>query len=58
MQPELPPQAAVLDVIAGYWLSRAVYLAARLKLADAVGDGATLGVSPGRPAPEARSCAD
>jgi len=36
---EAPPQAQILHIIAGYWLSRAVYLAARLKLADAVGDG-------------------
>jgi len=31
-----------MHVVAGYWLSRAVYLAARLKLADAVGARATL----------------
>jgi SAM-dependent methyltransferase len=36
---DAPPQAQILDIIGGYWLSRAVYLAARLKLADAVGDG-------------------
>ena len=28
-----------MHVIAGYWLSQAVYVAARLKIADAVGDG-------------------
>ncbi len=33
-----PPQAEIFNIIGGYWLSRAVYLAARLKLADAVGD--------------------
>ena len=33
-----PPQAEIFNIIAGYWLSRAVYLAARLKIADAVGD--------------------
>jgi len=38
---ETPPQAQILHIIAGYWLSRAVYLAARLKLADSVGDGPT-----------------
>ena len=38
-EPAHPPQAEIFHVIGGYWLSRAVYLAARLKLADAVGDG-------------------
>ena len=33
-----PPQAAILQIIGDYWRSRAVYLAARLKLADVVGD--------------------
>jgi hypothetical protein len=43
MQHQVPPQSAVMHIIAGYWLSRTVYLAAKLKLADAVGDnGATL----------------
>jgi SAM-dependent methyltransferase len=42
MQQQLPPQAAIMHVVAGYWLSRAVYLAARLKLADALGARATL----------------
>jgi hypothetical protein len=42
VQQEHPPQAAILHLIAGYWLARAVYLAARLKLADAVGERATL----------------
>jgi SAM-dependent methyltransferase len=36
-----PLQAEVVRVVGGYWLSRAVYLAARLKLADAVGEGPT-----------------
>jgi hypothetical protein len=40
VQHQAPPQAQVLHIIAGYWLSRSVYLAARLKLADAIGDGA------------------
>ena len=34
MQFEPPPQAVILQVIHSYWLSRTVYLAARLKLAD------------------------
>jgi hypothetical protein len=34
-----PPQAEIFHIIGGYWLSRAVYLAAKLKIADAVGDG-------------------
>jgi ubiquinone/menaquinone biosynthesis C-methylase UbiE len=38
MQHPAPPQAEIFHVVGGYWLSRAVYLAARLKLADAVGD--------------------
>lgn len=36
MQHQVPPQAAILQVIAGYWLSCADYAAARLKLADKV----------------------
>ena len=43
MQQQTPPQSAVMHIIAGYWVSRTVYLAAKLKLADVVGDnGATL----------------
>jgi hypothetical protein len=38
---QTPPQAEIFHIIGGYWLSRAVYLAARLKLADAVGDRPT-----------------
>jgi SAM-dependent methyltransferase len=41
MQHSVPPQAEILHIIGGYWLSRALYLAARLKLADAVGDQPT-----------------
>ena len=37
-----PPQAVIMNAIAGFWLSRSVYLAARLRIADAVGDGASL----------------
>ena len=33
-----PPQAVILQIIGDYWRSRAVYRAARLKLADVVGD--------------------
>lgn len=39
MEHQIPPQTAIMHIIAGYWLSRTVYLAARLKLADAIGDG-------------------
>jgi hypothetical protein len=43
MQHQVPPQSAVMHIIAGFWLSRTVYLAAKLKLADSVGStGATL----------------
>ena len=38
-EPAHSPQAAIFDIIGGYWLSRAVYLAAKLRLVDAVGDG-------------------
>jgi hypothetical protein len=38
---QTPAQAEIFHIIGGYWLSRAVYLAARLKLADAVGDRPT-----------------
>jgi O-methyltransferase domain len=38
VQHQAPPQAEIFHIIGGYWLSRAIYLAARLKLADAVGD--------------------
>ncbi len=34
----VPPQATILNIIAGFWLSRALFLAAKLKLADVVGD--------------------
>jgi len=39
MEHQVPPQTAIMHIIAGFWLSRSVYLAARLKLADAIGDG-------------------
>jgi hypothetical protein len=39
MEHRVPPQTAIMHIIAGFWLSRSVYLAARLKLADAIGDG-------------------
>jgi hypothetical protein len=39
MEPQqAPPQSAIMQIIADYWRSRAVYLAARLKFADVVGD--------------------
>jgi hypothetical protein len=42
MNSQPPPPAAILGIIAGYWLSRAVYLAAKLKLADRVGERVSL----------------
>ena len=33
-----PPQSAVMNIIAGYWLSQAVHLAARTRIADAMGN--------------------
>jgi hypothetical protein len=39
MEHQVSPQTAIMHIIAGYWLSRSVYLAARLKLADAIGEG-------------------
>jgi hypothetical protein len=39
MEPQqVPPQEAIMQIIADYWRSRAVYLAARIKLADGVGN--------------------
>ena len=37
----LPPAVQVLQLASGYWLSRAVYVAAQLGIADLVKDGAT-----------------
>jgi hypothetical protein len=34
--PDLPPQAVMLQMISGFWLSRAIYIAAKLGLADLV----------------------
>ena len=34
--PEVPPQVTMLQIISGFWLSRAVYIAAKLGLADLV----------------------
>ena len=36
---DLPPPEAMLRMIAGFWLSRALYLAARLGIADLLKDG-------------------
>ncbi len=33
-----PPRAAMIDLICGYWVSQLVFVAARLKLADALAD--------------------
>ncbi|MCI0525465.1 MAG: acetylserotonin O-methyltransferase [Acidobacteria bacterium] len=35
----LPPQFAMLQMITGFWVSRAIYIAAKLGLADLVKDG-------------------
>jgi O-methyltransferase domain/Dimerisation domain len=34
--PDLPPQVAMLQMISGFWLARAIYIAAKLGLADLV----------------------
>jgi methyltransferase family protein len=34
--PDVPPQVTMLQIISGFWLSRAVYIAAKLGLADLV----------------------
>jgi hypothetical protein len=34
-----PPQAAMLNLIIGFWVSRLIYVAAKLKLADLLKDG-------------------
>ena len=36
--PEVPPQETMLHMIAGFWLSRAIYVAAKLGIADLVQD--------------------
>ncbi len=36
---QLPPQAAMLQMIAGFWLSRTIYVAAKLGLADLISEG-------------------
>jgi len=36
VQSELPPQFAMLQLITGFWVSRAIYVAAKLGLADLV----------------------
>jgi hypothetical protein len=38
-QPHEPPQAHLMGIIAGYWLSQAVFVAARLKIADVISGG-------------------
>src|SRR5215472_16133610 len=32
-----PPQSTIMHIISGYWLSQAVRLAARIRIADAIG---------------------
>lgn len=39
IQPASPPQFAMLQMITGFWVSRAIYIAAKLGLADLVKDG-------------------
>jgi hypothetical protein len=36
---ELPPQFAMLQLVTGFWVARAIYVAAKLGLADLVKDG-------------------
>jgi hypothetical protein len=36
---ELPPSAALMQMITGFWVSSAIYVAAELGLADRIGDG-------------------
>jgi SAM-dependent methyltransferase len=38
--PDLPPHAQVIQMATGYWISRAVYVAAELGIADVLKDGA------------------
>jgi ubiquinone/menaquinone biosynthesis C-methylase UbiE len=38
-QSNVPPPVAMLNILSGYWLSRAVYIAAKLGLADLLKDG-------------------
>lgn len=38
-EPAAPPQFAMLQMITGFWLARAIYVAAKLGLADLVKDG-------------------
>jgi O-methyltransferase domain/Dimerisation domain len=35
----IPPQAAMLQMISGFWISRAIYVAAKLGIADQLQDG-------------------
>ncbi|MFN2531963.1 MAG: methyltransferase [Pyrinomonadaceae bacterium] len=39
-KPEVPPQAAMLNIINGFWISRAVYIIAKLGIPDILRDGA------------------
>jgi O-methyltransferase/methyltransferase family protein len=39
MAKKLPPPAVMLNLIIGYWVSRLIYVAARLELADRLKDG-------------------
>lgn len=35
---EIPPSAALMQMITGFWVSSAIYVAAKLRLADHMGD--------------------
>ncbi len=37
--PDVPPSVAMLQMISGFWISRAIYLAAKLGIADHLRDG-------------------
>ncbi len=37
--PTLPPPAALLQMMTGYWISKAIYVAAKLGIADLLADG-------------------
>ena len=39
VQSDVPPHIAMLQLISGFWISRAIYIAAKLGIADRLGDG-------------------
>jgi hypothetical protein len=40
-QPQPPPHIVMLQMISGFWISRAIYIAAKLGIADLLADGKT-----------------